>query len=66
MQTSPVRLIAALLVAAVGIYGGVMLARYAEADDAPGGVVIAFGLMLGSVVLAGWIARSRQSKSTTK
>ena len=58
MQTT-LRLIAAILVATVGIYGGVILARYAEADDAPGGVVIAFGLMLGAVTVAAARASAR-------
>jgi hypothetical protein len=31
--------------------GGVALARYAEADDAPGGVVIGWVLVIGAVAL---------------
>ena len=66
MQTSPARLIAAIVVAAVGIYGGVRLARFSEADDAPGGVVISFALMLGAVGLAVWIAKPRQARPSAK
>ena len=56
MPKSPGRLIIAIVVAATGIYLGVRLAIYAEADDAPGGVVIAMLLMLGSLALGAWIA----------
>jgi len=42
----------AMLVAAVVIIGaGIALARYSEADDAPGGVVIAAVMILGAVAL---------------
>ena len=40
-------LLFALIIAA----GGVLLARYAEADDAPGGVVIGWVLVAGAVAL---------------
>jgi hypothetical protein len=41
-----------MLLAAVGILaGGIALARYSEADDAPGGVVVAFVLMGGAIAL---------------
>ncbi len=48
--------IAMLLAAAVIVYGAVLLGRYAEADDAPGGVVIAAVMILGAGALAvkGW------------
>jgi hypothetical protein len=46
-----IRTIAMLLVALVIAAGGVALARYAEADDAPGGVVIGWVLVLGAVAL---------------
>jgi membrane protein DedA with SNARE-associated domain len=59
MQTSTARLITGIVVAATGIYLGVKLAVYAEADDAPGGVVIAAVLMFGSLALGIWIARRR-------
>jgi hypothetical protein len=43
--------IAMLLVALVIAAGGVALARYAEADDSPGGVVIGWVLVAGAVAL---------------
>jgi hypothetical protein len=43
--------IAMLLAALVIIVAGIALGRYAEADDAPGGVVIAGVMILGAVAL---------------
>jgi hypothetical protein len=43
--------IAMLLIALVIAACGVLLARYAEADDAPGGVVIGWVLVMGAVAL---------------
>ena len=41
-----------MLLAALAIAtGGVLLARYAEADDAPGGVVAGWVLVAGAVAL---------------
>jgi len=40
-----------LLIALALAVGGVALARYAEADDAPGGVVIGWVLVIGAVAL---------------
>jgi membrane protein DedA with SNARE-associated domain len=62
MNTSAVRLITAIVIAATGIYLGIKLAVYAEADDAPGGVVIAVLLMIGSLLLGTWIALRRSRK----
>jgi membrane protein DedA with SNARE-associated domain len=59
MNTSAARLITAIIVAATGIYLGVKLGVYAEADDAPGGVVIAGLLILGSLALGIWIVLRR-------
>lgn len=55
MQKSAARIATAIIVAAVGIYCGARLGAYAEADDAPGGVVIAALLILGSLTFAIWI-----------
>lgn len=41
----------ALILALVFAASGVALARYAEADDSPGGVVIGWALVLGGVAL---------------
>jgi hypothetical protein len=62
MNRSLARLIAGIVVAATGIYLGFRLAVYAEADDAPGGVVIGMILMLGSLGLGIWIALRRVRK----
>jgi hypothetical protein len=59
MPKSAGRLITAIAVAAAGIYFGVKLAIYAEADDAPGGVVIGVLIALGSFGLGSWIALRR-------
>ena len=59
MPRSAARLVTAIVVAATGIYLGVRLAVYAEADDAPGGVLIAMILMLCSLALGVWIAFRR-------
>jgi membrane protein DedA with SNARE-associated domain len=64
MPRSAARLIAAIIVAATGIYLGVKLAIYAEADDAPGGVVIGVILMVGSLLLGTWIALRRPRTTT--
>lgn len=41
-----------MLLAALALaVGGVLLARYAEADDAPGGVVIGWVMVAGAVAL---------------
>ena len=62
MHKSAARLITAIVVAATGIYLGVSLAVYAEADDAPGGVVLGMILMFGSLALGIWIALRRARK----
>jgi hypothetical protein len=46
-----IKTITTLFVALVIAYGGVTLARYAEADDAPGGVVIGWVIIIGAVAL---------------
>ena len=56
MVKSAARLVSATLIAATGIYFGLRLAVYAEADDAPGGVVMGVLLMFGSLALGVWIA----------
>jgi hypothetical protein len=44
-------LLITIALAAVMSYGGVALARFAEADDAPGGVVIGWAIVVGAVAL---------------
>ena len=43
--------IATLMLALVIAFGGVTLARYSEADDAPGGVLMGGVLVLSAVAL---------------
>lgn len=43
--------IATLLIALVTAGGGVFLAMYAEADDAPGGVLMGIVVVIGAVML---------------
>lgn len=66
MYQSPARLITAVLVAAIGVYGSYALIVYSDRDDAPGGMVIGAALMVGSVVLGVWIARRRTPKAVSK
>jgi MYXO-CTERM domain-containing protein len=53
--------IAMLLIALAIAASGVALARYAEADDAPGGVVIGWVLVTGAVALGARAFRRRES-----
>ena len=66
MSRSPARLIAATIVAVTGSYLGVSLAVYAEADDAPGGVLLGMILVLGSLALGLWIALRRARTGSPK
>ena len=61
MNRSAARLIAAIVIAATGIFLGVSLSRYADADDSPGGMLIGMLLVLGSLVLAIWVALHRSA-----
>jgi hypothetical protein len=49
-----------LLAAVIIIAAGIALGRYAEADDAPGGVVVAALMIIGAGVLGvkGWLQKS--------
>jgi hypothetical protein len=47
----------ALIVLIVGASIAIPLGRYAERDDAPGGVVIAFGIFTASALIAAWIVK---------
>jgi hypothetical protein len=67
MHKSAARLIAAIVVAAAGIYLGLRLAVFADADDAPGGIVAGMALMFGSLALGLWIAlRGHKPAGTTE
>ena len=55
-----------VVVMAVGAAISIPLGRYAEQDDAPGGVVIALLIFAGAAVLASWIAWPRTESSAGK
>jgi len=54
---------ATLLIALVMAASGVALARYCEADDAPGGVIIGGLLVVGAVALGVRAFQRRRPKS---
>ena len=60
------KLALACVVILTGAAIGIPLARYAEADDAPGGVVIAALIMVGAAVLAVWIVNRRPKAGAGK
>jgi hypothetical protein len=54
------KLVLGLVVMAAGAAIAIPLGRYADRDDAPGGVVIAVLIFLGAAALAAWIVAPRQ------
>ena len=62
MNNPIARALTGILVAAAGIYFGLSLAVYSEADDAPGGVLIGALLMFGSLALGIWIALRKRHR----
>ncbi|HXT70605.1 MAG TPA: hypothetical protein VN700_12650 [Vicinamibacterales bacterium] len=50
------------VVMVTGLAIAIPLGRYAEADDAPGGVVIAFLIFVVGAVVAMWIVNPRESR----
>jgi len=55
-----------LVVMVIGAAIGIPLGRYAERDDAPGGVLIAILIMIGAAILATWIVYQRPESSARK
>lgn len=55
------RTAAILVLALVMAFGGTLLARYAEADDAPGGVVFGWVTVLGAVAVGTTALTRRKS-----
>jgi hypothetical protein len=51
--------IVAAVLALSGAFGGLLLMRYSEADDAPGGVVIGMLVIVSSLTLGVLIARRK-------
>jgi hypothetical protein len=60
-ESDMIKTIATVLIALVIAASGVALARYAEADDAPGGVVIGWVLVMGAVALGARAFLRRES-----
>jgi uncharacterized membrane protein YoaK (UPF0700 family) len=56
----------AVIVVAVGAAIAIPLGRYAERDDAPGGVLIAFMIFIAAAGLAAWIADQSHQSSPRK
>ena len=54
----------AVIVVAVGAAIAIPLGRYAERDDAPGGVLIAFMIFIAAAGLAAWIVADRPHQSS--
>jgi hypothetical protein len=54
------KLVLGLVVMAAGAAIAIPLGRYADRDDAPGGVVIAALIFLAAAALAAWIVAPRQ------
>jgi hypothetical protein len=61
--TSSWRNVLAVVVMVIGAAIAIPLGQYADRDDAPGGVVIAFLLFVGAAVLAIWIVKERPNSS---
>ena len=53
-----------LVVMLIGLAIAIPLGRYADADDAPGGMVIAFLIFVAGAVAAMWIVSPRRESST--
>ena len=52
-----------VLVLAAGAAIAIPLYRYADADDAPGGMVIAVLIFVAGAALASWIVSPRETKA---
>ena len=58
--------VVAVIVVAIGAAIAIPLGRYADRDDAPGGVVIAFMIFLAATALAAWIVNQPPQSRTGK
>ncbi len=56
----------AVIVVAIGAAIAIPLGRYAEQDDAPGGVLIAFMIFVAATGLAAWIVNRPHQSSAGK
>ena len=67
VQQTPIwKWASSLVVLAIGAAIAIPLYRYADADDAPGGMVIAMLLFIGAAILAAWIVKERPAPSARK
>ena len=55
-----------LVVMMIGAAIAIPLGRYADRDDAPGGMVIAVLIFVGAAAVAMWIVNQRQESSARK
>jgi hypothetical protein len=62
-QTPVWKVLLAVGVMAIGAAISIPLGRYAERDDAPGGVLIASLIFLAATGLAAWIVYQRQESN---
>jgi uncharacterized membrane protein len=60
------RFVQAFIVMAIGAAIAIPLGRYAEQDDAPGGVLIAVLIFLAATALAIWIVKERPESPARK
>jgi hypothetical protein len=60
------KLVLAVVVMAISAAIAIPLGRYAERDDAPGGVLIAALIFIGATLLAAWIVYPRPESGTRK
>lgn len=51
MKSSLTNVLLALVVAAIGVFSGLLLVMYSGADDAPGGVLLGTLIMVGAAVV---------------
>ena len=60
------KLVLAVVVIIIGAAISIPLGRYAERDDAPGGVLIAGLIMIGAAIVAIWIVKQRPEPTAPK
>jgi len=56
----------AVVVVAIGAAIAIPLGRYADRDDAPGGVAIAYMIFIAATVLAAWIVNHPRRSGARK
>jgi hypothetical protein len=63
MQNGIIRreVVFAVIVLIAGAAFAIPLGRYAERDDAPGGVVIAFLIFIAAALLAAWMVKRTET-----